>query len=245
MSPIDRYLDASRGLVVLAGQSLGGAPNAPLAAHQPEVGRLLVLGIVAEVEMFFRGVLGELVAFCPVCIERIGDEPVPLRSVLNHGVERVGQGLFNDVSFASRRNVETQTARVSGLVIKGTTSLVRCLTDFEALCHVRHAATHSAGELGLHNRAELRLKPGLRFSVAVNMQGFDAAAAACHNLVRAYNSSLYQHVVGRWIATQRIRKVWAADKELFGRLYHLFYSARDAVGPSTAYHAYQSLLTSL
>ena len=57
-SPIDDYLDSVRALVVLAGHAMATPPTAAPANFGGMVGRLLVLGIVSEVDAISEAYLG-------------------------------------------------------------------------------------------------------------------------------------------------------------------------------------------
>ena len=54
-----------------------------------------------------------------------------------YGLKEIGLGLLEGVSFAESDTIKKQTERLTGIKIKGGTSVTTTLIDFEKICQFR------------------------------------------------------------------------------------------------------------
>jgi hypothetical protein len=208
------------------------------------MGRVLLLGLVSAVEYYFRSVLARVIQVCPICFGNAARLPIPLGSVFHYGLEDLGYGLLES-SLASSTELDKATEKITGLkLIKASDSTKAALAQYNEVCNFRHAAVHNRGDLNAANFRELGINieelEGTR--LVVNYKNLNTAAEVCLNMARAYNSSLYQHVLSNWLAVPLFDGTWQQDQDTYVPLYELFRSRRDAVGPTNAYNAYRGIL---
>lgn len=232
-SPIDGVYSYIASTIVLG-------PQAVLDTN-PALGRLLLLGFVSSVDDYFRRIMAGVVSICPYARERVSDKMVAFGAIDYYEMAQQGLSLFENTSFASFKDVKSQTQNVLGWTISSS-SLVTAIQKYEVLCHMRHAATHAGGGLSSRNARELGMKSsGVAHQVVLNYGDLQAAAAICTSVVRAYNRSGYRYILEAWIGNGLLVADWREDSKYLTPLYELFRSREDAVAPKSAYRTFVSI----
>lgn len=233
-SPIDEFYSYIQEVLPLGGEE--GLMSSTV------LGRVLLLGLVSGVELYFRTVIARTVAVCPLAREHASKHMLSLAALDYYGPERVGLGLLEGTSFASEGEVAKQTDRLLGIKWSPTSSTGVALKTFETLCHLRHAAVHSRGELSSGNLRSLGIRVRhSRTALLVQLPQLHEAAVTCQSAVRAYNRLVYRKSVERWISEGLLIGTWSRDKELFRRLFATFHSQIDSAGPANSFQAYRGL----
>jgi hypothetical protein len=237
-SPIDNFYQNIASLIPL------GTAEA-LQANQA-FGKVLLLGIVAATEHYFRACLAGLLHVCPIAHQHSASLSLSFGAIDYYAPRDLGLALLEHVSLATAGEVQKQAQRLVGIDASKNLSTRAALDEYEKLCQLRHAAVHSVGHLGHQNLRDLGvvLTSG-RLGLKVEYSGFQIAADVCQNVVRSYNRFVFRQTVEKWIGRKVIRGTWLEDRERFSPLYRLFYSAHDAEGPSIAFSAYRDLLPAL
>lgn len=238
-SPIDHYYQYVSQLLPL-GTEQGLKDNEIL-------GRLLVLGLVSGVELYFRSILTRIIQICPICRdEYASDQLLSLGALHYYGIDNIGYGLLEGASLSSAGELKKRTNRLLGLKWQKDSSVDSAMTEFEKVCQLRHAAVHAQGQIGQSNARNLKLgKSGEPHALSINLKQLHQAAGICHNSVRAYNKFLYQELIERWIGRFILKGTWSNDEKLFAPLFTLFYSKEDLVGTKTARENYEALLPAI
>ena len=207
------------------------------------LGRVLLMGLVSGTEMYFRTVLARLIGICPICRSNASSLTLSLAAADYYGVENLGFGLLDNISFAAKGEVLRATKKLTGFEWEPRRSSVgTAIDEFEKLSHLRHAAIHARGELNPHNLGALGLKKQSRTQLAIKFYNLQHAAEVCLNAVRAYDRFLFHQVTQRWIAHRKLTGNWKDDKDLFCRLLSLFRSKEESRGgPRFVKHIYISL----
>lgn len=237
-SPIDAFYE-NTGEVLKLGipKELSGSPT---------LGRLLTLGLVTGTEAYFRSTFLGMITVCPLTRERVADQMVPLGALDYYGVEQIGMGLFEGVSFAGEAEVKKRSNSLLNFSWAGTGSLGVALKNFDAVCHIRHASVHSQGLLSRGNARALRIQPSAAAShVVIDFSHLQKIALICTSLVRAYNSELFRTTIDKWVAEKVLTGSWADDRRIFTALVKQFVSQVDSVGPGTANSRYKALLPTI
>lgn len=233
-SPIDDYYDYVEHVLTL-GQEEDLASSSTL-------GRLVLLGLVSGVESYFRAVLAGLLRTCPCAQRCAADQPIPFGAVDHYGPDLVALALFDSGSLAGAGEVSSKTKKLLGIDVPNGSSLAAALTEFDKICHLRHAAVHSRGTLARRNVVALGIPSGTSpLALQLSLAGLHQAGAACHSVVRAYNRYVYRTTVERWLADGLMCGTWSVDRDSFQPLFDLFVSLRDMAGPKRAYDAYRGL----
>jgi hypothetical protein len=232
LNPIDEFYSHSEKLV---------ERSARKGYWQDElVPRLLLLDLVSASEQYFRTTLGLLVGVCPVCAEQSSAQNLAFYSVDYYERTHLGLALV-DTSLAGSEGIIRLTKKLTGIEIKGNSSVDVALKGYDRVCHLRHAAVHSRGELSARNVHELDLRAQGRLSLDLSAIKFQVLLAVCQNAVRAYNRFMFQKIVTRWIGERRLTGSWSEDKALFTAVHRLFVSRRDKTASINPYNAHRSL----
>lgn len=206
------------------------------------LGRLLILGLVTGTEAYFRGVLYGLASLCPLARESLAESEIPFGVIDFYGSDQAALGLFERVSFAGRAGIKEMTKKVAGLSWADKSSLGVAISNYEQVCHIRHAAVHSQGVLNRGNARVLGVSgPARPLNVVIDLPHFHTAAKACTNLVRDYNRFAFDGVLQRWIRNKLLVGRWQDGKAFFGPLLKLFRSDEDGLLKAQPYSVYRSL----
>jgi hypothetical protein len=233
-SPIDDYYEYVEHLLTLGDEVALQA--------SPTLGRLLVLGLVSGVELYFRAILAGLLRCCPICRAHASDQLIPFGTLDYYGSDDVEWGLFDAMSLAGAREIRTRTQKLLAIEIRAGTSISAALDEFDKVCHLRHAAVHSRGTLSRGNAVALGIgRDAGRRTLTISLPALHQAAAACHSVVRAYDRFLFEQTLHRWFGTEMLTGEWESDRRIFKPLFDLVYSRRDALAPSSAYNCYRKL----
>ncbi|GHH70893.1 hypothetical protein GCM10018793_05670 [Streptomyces sulfonofaciens] len=211
-------------------------------ASSPTLGRLLTLGLVTGAEAYFRSIFLGMLRICPLARERAADQMIPLGALEYYGADKIGMGIFEGISFAGGLEVKKRSGTLLNFSWPATGSLGVALSNFDAVCHIRHASVHSQGMLSRGNARALRVPPTAAASqVVIDFPHLQKIALICTSLVRAYNSDLFKVTVDKWISEKILTGSWADDRKSFTELCALFVSRVDAVGPRAANYRYKAL----
>ncbi len=231
-SPIDVYLQNSIEIVLL------GTPDAITA--KPILGRMILLGIISEVEGYFKQILANCVNQCSICRSHAASQHIPFAAIDYYEESELEIALVESVSFASVGELAKHTKKLTGLDLNGQ-EIKAVIQPFDQICHLRHASVHARGALGSGNMRELAHATSSRQQVNLSFSDIQSIVAACHNLVRVYNRELFFRVIERWLKEHRFIGDWKSDRKIFGPIFNSFYSRIDACDPKNSYAAYQAL----
>lgn len=233
-SPIDEYYDHAKALLLRSVD--------PSFSGEQALMRLLLLGAVSLTENYFRRVLAGLVVSCPVAREHASSSMLALGAVYYYPSDAIGYALIEGSSMSGSKEVKAQTRNVCGIDLNSNASVDQALRDFDKVCHLRHAAVHSYGELGARNVREMGMSLTDRHRLHLTPLTYQSITAVCHNAVRAYNRAVYTKTIDRWLGRDVLTGEWHRDKEFFAPVYRLFYSQIDKLGYSTPYWAHRELV---
>jgi hypothetical protein len=232
-SPIDEYYVNSR-ILLLKSSSLA------MSADQTML-QLLVLGQLSTTENYFRRLLANLVLACPVASRSACTQSVSFGSIAYYRRSELGYALLENNSLSSASEIKSQTGKLTGIQIPNNSSLSEALESFDKICHIRHAAVHSSGELNARNTREMGMTPAYSLRLSLTPLGIQGVVGTCHNVVRAYNRFLYEKTLDRWIGGDVLLGDWSSDRARFSALYKLFYSTVDKVGYQRPHLAYREM----
>ncbi|RYV51012.1 hypothetical protein [Pengzhenrongella frigida] len=239
-SAIDR---AFSGLLVVTQLAADHAQN-----WKAQHGLILSTSAVAVAEDYFRTLLTEVANVCPLCMDLVRPLDTQIEYVISGSVSDALRASLDRTSFSSAGAVKEWTKKITGLDIKGRSSLTVELASFELVCHVRHCAIHAGGYVAAHNAKVLDLPIGswISFDTPGAIHDIVAIVAAT---IRAFNQLLFEHILSRWIDEDILTGQWADDREMFSVLWKTFCSRSDIESARlqgqplrlNAYHVHQSM----
>ena len=103
-SPIDAYLDHVGHVLTL------GEPSA--LQSSATLGRLLILGLLAGVETYFRSIFAGMLRLCPECRLAAAAQALPFGSIEYYGQGNAGYGLFERTSLTTMEEIRSQCRKV-------------------------------------------------------------------------------------------------------------------------------------
>ncbi len=235
LSPIDDFY------IYLATLVLVGQQNT-LEQH-PVLGKVLLLGLVSATEYYFRSVLSNTLASCPLARAHASGEHLAFGATDYYRPRDLGFALLEPTSFSSGDQIAKQTKRIADLQWKTNSSVATAVLEFDRLCQLRHAAVHARGNLGVKNLLAIAAeKPTETLAVKIDFNSFQDAAEICMNVVRAYNRFIYQEILIRWVKQNILQGTWRKDRARFTSLFNFCYSTHDLRDTLTSNAAYQSTL---
>lgn len=229
-SPIDGFLSRTEALILQGNQQLLNS--------NPEIANLLLVGVVAHTENFFRDLFSELLQICPVSQVKSASRDIKLGSVIWHRAGSIERGAFEAFSFASADNIIDTLKRYFDVTIDSKSDSYGLLQEFDQLCELRHAIVHSGGIMSGKNAIKLKLpRTNKNLHVQLNFQTFQEASSIATSLVCSINTELFKVFGLRW------RDDWPKklhnwntrlSNSKFDDLWRLFFSKIDSDRLSTA-----------
>ncbi len=213
-------------------------------------GQLVLLGVIAAVESYFRTLFRRLIAIDPVCQENTHECNVSFGAAIHLSKEMLPEAILEGITFISRRAIVEDALR-DLVAIKGNLppDLELAIKDYVRICQLRHCAVHRFGKLGVRNAIWLGLsnhKKILEKPLKITYSALQDAIAISTGLVKTVNNFLFNEVLSR-IPQASWTGVYAQDKKLFMAYYGLFadkVSTVKSAAPSTIYRELQKQQTS-
>ncbi|GAB3513946.1 hypothetical protein GCM10027341_56500 [Spirosoma knui] len=226
MSPIDSFI--SNGIEI----------NRLFTSNPSQVlGNLIILGYVSAIESYFRAVFRRLIIVDAASQSTCEKKHVFYGAVLHHDDSMLPEALFEDISFAGRKNILSSISNFLGIPLQESNIpevLKSNLDQFEGICELRHCIVHRFGKFGSRNAISLGLSEhsiNIEKPIKCDFASLQQIVAVCQNTVRITNNFLFEKIINRLILsgnTKILDPVWTwdydRDKVLFGKYYKIFYS---------------------
>ncbi len=235
-SAIDQYLARLASINQLA-------PD-PTAFNSLQA-QLILLGVVAAVESYFRTLLRRLITLDPECQKCAEDQAVTFGAAMHLPKRMMPEALLERVTFVSEASLIDAIRQFVGVKGNLPPDLQATFRDYAIVCHLRHCAVHRFGKLGVKNAIFLGLaahKPSLEKPLLLTYPALQNAIAIATGVVKTTNNYLFNEVLSRlppatWTST------WAKDRRSFMPYYGLFadtVSSTKAAPPRDVYVLFQS-----
>lgn len=187
-------------------------------------GQLVLLGLIAAVESYFRTLFRKLIDFDADCQAKVQRESVSYGAAVHLTKELLPEALLERVTFISRTNIVDALKDL--LAVRGALppELDLAINDYVRVCQLRHCAVHRFGKLGVSNALSLGIEN--HKSLLEKPLKFDYAAlqntiAISTGLVKTINNFLFNEMISR-IPENKWTGKYANDKKLFMDYYKLF-----------------------
>jgi hypothetical protein len=214
-SPIDEFLIRLQSINKLAPQPTN------FDSYQ---GQLVLLGVVAAVESYFRAIFRRLIDFDSGCQNAVQYVDVSYGAALHLSKELLPEAILERISFVSKKNITTALKDL--LAIKGNLppELDVTIDAYARVCHLRHCAVHRFGKLGASNAIWLGIsehKSLLEKPLMFDYTALQNVIAIATGLVKTLNNFLFNEMICRvpdseWVGNYK------TDKHLFLKYYKLF-----------------------
>jgi hypothetical protein len=221
-SAIDQYLARLQSINVLA-------PSP--AAFDPLQAQLVLLGVVAAVESYFRTLLRRLITLDAECQKCTEDQAVTYGAAMHLSKSMMPEALLERVTFVSEASLVDAIRQFVGVKGNLPPDVEATFKDYAAVCHLRHCAVHRFGKLGVKNAIFLGLKahkPSLEKPLLLTYPALQSAIAIATGVVKTTNNFLFNEVISRLPPTTWTTR-WGKDRAGFLPYYRLF---ADTVSPT-------------
>ena len=230
-SAIDQYLARLASIHQLA-------PNP--TAFNPLQAQLILLGVVAAVESYFRTLLRRLITLDSECQSCAEDQAVPFGAAMHLSKPMMPEALLERVTFVSETSLVDAIRQFAGVKGNLPADLQATFRDYAAVCQLRHCAVHRFGKLGVKNAIFLGLKahkPSLEKPLLLTYPALQSAIAISTGVVKTTNNFLFNEVLSRLSASTWTSR-WGKDKGAFMPYYRLFADTASSTKSAPARDVY-------
>jgi hypothetical protein len=233
VSPIDQFFENTLSLTRLwAVQGAG-------FELRPEVGILLLLGYVSAVESYMRALIRRVVAVDLYSQAHCEKQQLSFAAAMHHKSAMLPEALLEETVFSGKKEIVNAIPKFLNVKLdeKGTLDL---LSQYDAVCELRHCCVHRFGKLGTKNAISLGLQDHKEFlekPIRLSAPNISAIADMLLTLVRSVNNDVFKGILDRTATSQLGRRSsrglgWTWQKHKDRRMYHSYYSifasVRDA-----------------
>ncbi|EJI1393183.1 hypothetical protein HJ101_17840 [Vibrio parahaemolyticus] len=229
LSPIDTYIERSKALFVKLG-------NLEREGHikaddDRELYNLFLLGMVSNVESYFRHLFRELILFDAISYGQCLEQQLTYAAAMHHDQKLLPEALLEQCTFISFDNIKSTTKSFLDLTInKGSADhkeLVESLFEFEQLCQLRHCIVHRAGLLGSKNAIKLGIDKHKGFfekPIFLDLNFLQESNVICMNSVKNFNNFIFNSILKRYVDNNKSSIAWNynIDRKWFKKYFELF-----------------------
>lgn len=230
-SPIDIYMKRNKGLLVKLGEL--DRDGHIKSDSDSDLYNLFLLGMVSNVESFFRCLIRHLVLLDSHSYNHCLEQQLTFAAAVHHQPMLLPEAILEQCTFISLENIKSSTKNFLDISINKQSNedkpLVESLKSFEQLCQLRHCIVHRAGLLGSKNAVKLGIeehKDFLEKPISLNVEFLQQAYAVCLNCVKSYNNFAFNKVIVRYVDENKNLIAWnyTSDRKWFKKYYRLFNS---------------------
>lgn len=234
-SPIDEFLSRVSDINKLAPQP---------ANFDPFQGQLVLLGVIAAVESYFRTLFRRLIYIDPICQSCVESRDVSYGAAIHLTKDMLPEAMLERISFVSANNITTALRELIGIKGNIPSDLDAAIRDYVRVCHLRHCAVHRFGKLGVSNAISLGLsghKNLLEKPLKLDYTALQNTIAISTCLVKTINNFLFNELLSRMPQSS-----WAGsyqkDRRIFNIYYDVFAVKIDFNKSSKPNHVYNEFL---
>jgi hypothetical protein len=214
-SPIDEFLTRLQAINKLAPQPFN---------FDPFQGQLVLLGVIAAVESYFRTLFRRLIACDVICQESVHKRDVSYGAATHLPREMLPEAILERITFISLDSITDAIKDL--LAVKGALppDLKSAIKDYVRVCQLRHCAVHRFGKLGVSNAISLGLsehKTLLEKPLKLDYIALQNTIAISTGLVKTLNNFLFNEMLSRLPGASWTNQ-YSRDKPLFMTYYKLF-----------------------
>lgn len=232
-SPIDIYIQRNKYFLMKLGHIEREGIITDTDSNDIDIYNLFLLGLVSNVESYFRRVIREIILTDQTAYEKCLDQSLTYAAAIHHTDQLLPEALLEHCSFISFENIRSTVSTFIGISFGGQsteeTEVRNCITLFEQLCQLRHCIVHRAGLLGSKNAIKLGLNSHKSFfekPICLNLAFIQEASTICLNCVKSFNTFAFNALLERYIQLNKNKIIWnyTTDKKWFIKYYKLFAS---------------------
>jgi hypothetical protein len=218
-----------------------------------ELGTLVLLGYMSAVESSCRALLRGLINIDEYTRRIAEPMTVSFGAAIHHKQTLLPEALFEELSFAGSRNVESMIKELIGIKGQLPHEVQSVLTEFRKICELRHCCVHRFGKLGAKSAIMLGLARHaqiLEHPFAPTKDDLQEIADLLRTFVKTVNNFVFLSVLNRTVDSrdrsghpmQTISWYWnyRKDRRRFLSYYNLFAAITDSPPSPSAISVYDS-----
>ncbi len=222
-SAIDRFYKTANE-VIRMGNSIEVLENNSI------IGGLFYIAIISATENYFREIMADIIAICPIAKGKAANQGISLGSVIWHGQGRLEKGAFENSSFADVDALKKAVKNYLDIDVSKVVAIADAFDEYSKLCQLRHAIVHSNRIIAGKNAIQLNINPSdYEMQVHIKYRHLQECISVCMSLVEAFNQELYQQLCTRWAT--RWNKLPSYNpstyNQLFAQVWKIFFSKYD------------------
>ncbi len=230
VSPIDFYVKRTKSILIKLGE-LERSGHMEVSQDR-DLYNLFLLGMVSNVESFFRSLFREMILIDERSYEKCLEQQLTFAAAIHHKPKLLPEALLEHCTFISFDNIKTSTKSFLDISITQSPDhkeLVECIKKFEQLCHLRHCIVHRAGLLGSKNAIKLGIEQHKDFfekPISLDLSFLQQSYLICLNCVKVYNDFIFNSAITNYIETNKSDISWNynSDRKWFKKYYSIFES---------------------
>lgn len=232
-SPIDSYIQRNKYFLMKLGHIERAGIITDSNLNDIAIYNLFLLGLVSNVESYFRRIIREVILTDQIAYEKCLDQSLTYAAAIHHKENLLPEALLEHCSFISFENIKSTVNTFLGISFGGQsieeTEVKSCIRLFEQLCQLRHCIVHRAGLLGSINAIKLGLNSHKSFfekPICLDLAFIQEASTICLNCVKSFNTFIFNALLVRYINNSKSTISWnyTTDKKWFTKYYKLFTS---------------------
>jgi len=205
-NPIDTFLRSRASLIRLGG--------AKALTESPDLGRLLLLGVVSAFENFCRGILAGCISLCPISQAKSSEKNLNFGGALWHGPSgNFNRSAFEHKSFTDEKEIRSIFKEYINFELNNAV-YSDLLSEIDKIMQVRHAIVHADGYLPGRNAVKLEIsRSSLELRVSVDLTRLQECTLVLSNFVELLNREVFAEICRRWAVSWRQRADWQPHME--------------------------------
>lgn len=203
--------------------------------NNPTLAPLMFVGLVSNVESYFRGVFAHCIKLCPIARKKVSTKAMNLSS-LYFGYDFIELSAFENQSMSDYQVISKNAKAIFDINVNTSISSINSpLLEYQKLCELRHSIVHSNGLINSKNAIELDLPPTKNhYHVQLSFAEIQNAALICTSLICASNIEFFDKMVNRWAFEWRLLPEFNHSNRLdsFKKIWEIFISEIDSTNNS-------------
>lgn len=198
----------------------------------PLLGQLILLGVIAAVESYFRTIFRRLISIDPVCKEAVHRREVSYGAALHLSPGMLPEAILEKISFVSKDSIANSIRELGGVKGALPPDVTEAIDEYVRVCQLRHCAVHRFGKLGANNAIALGLddhKELLEKPMRLTYGSLQVLIAVSTGTVKTVNNYLLNAVLSR-IPDSRWKFSYRSDRKLFNSYYVIFADTISSTG---------------
>lgn len=214
-SPIEEFLRRLESINLLV------PPPAKFNSLQAQ---LVLLGVIAAVESYFRAIFRRLIFLDETSAQSVHEKDVPYAAAMYLSKQLLPEAILEKTTFVSKKTIEDAIRELLGVKGNLPPDLTLAIQDYVRVCQLRHCAVHRFGKLGARNAIALGLSDHsslLEKPLRLDYAALQDVIAIATGMVKVLNNFLFNEILSR-VPGGQWTGAYTSDRRVFLKYYNIF-----------------------